>query len=116
MIKGGKFQKAARDEATRDEAVRDEAVRDEAAWDEATRDEATRDEAARDEATRDEAARDNVFRARAQLKRHNSIDTDKAIFLNEDLTAKRVSLAYKTSLLKLEKKQSLTAGLTPEEY
>ena len=69
-----------------------------------TRDEAARDEATRDEATRDEAARDDVFRARAQLKRHNSIDTDKAIFLNEDLTAKRVSLAYKTSLLKLEKK------------
>ena len=52
---------------------------------------------------RSEATRDEVFKARAQLKRHNSIDKDKAIFINEDLTTKRASLAYKTRLLKREK-------------
>ena len=86
-----------RSEATRDEATLDEATLDEATRDEATRDEATLDEATRDEATRDEATRDDIFRARAQLKRHNSIDKDKAIFINEDVAAKR---AYKTRLLK----------------
>ncbi|KAI0231624.1 hypothetical protein LSAT2_018021 [Lamellibrachia satsuma] len=79
--------------------------------DEATRDEAARDEATRDEATRDEAARDDVFRARAQLKRHNSIDKDKAIFLNEDLTAKQVSLAYKTNRLCPEVNDTVHARL-----
>ena len=52
---------------------------------------------------RSEAFRDEVFKARAQLKRHNIIDIDKAIFINEDLTEKRASLANKTRLLKREK-------------
>ena len=57
----------------------------------------------RSEAIRDETFRDEVFRARAQLKRHNSIDKDKVIFVNENLAAKRASLVYKTRLLKREK-------------
>ena len=56
---------------------------------------------------RSEAILDEVFRGRAQLKRHNSIDKDKAIFINEDLTAKRASLAYKTRLLKRENNRCL---------
>ena len=42
---------------------------------------------------RSEATRDEVFKARAQLKRAlNSIDKDKAIFINEDHKASIVGL------------------------
>ena len=52
---------------------------------------------------RSEAIRDSVFRARSQLKVHNLQNRGNAIYINEDLTAKRSELAYKTRQLKRKK-------------
>ena len=52
---------------------------------------------------RSEAIRDSVFRARRQLKVHNLQNLGKAIYINEDPTAKRSELAYETRQLKRKK-------------
>ena len=43
---------------------------------------------------RSERLRDSVYRARTKLKSHNIQQPDARIFVNEDLTARRASLAY----------------------
>ena len=47
-----------------------------------------------------ERIRDQVFRARTTLKTHNNDHREGRIFINEDLTARRASLAYVTRQLK----------------
>ena len=47
-----------------------------------------------------ERIRDQVFRARTKLKSHNNEHRDSRIVINEDLTARRASLAYSTRQLK----------------
>ena len=46
---------------------------------------------------RSEAVRDSVFRARSKLKDHNLQNRGNAVYINEDLTAKRSELAYETA-------------------
>ena len=52
---------------------------------------------------RSEAVRDEVFRARTRLKEYNRQFKDNQIHVNEDLTAKRAMLAYRTRQLKRQK-------------
>ena len=52
---------------------------------------------------RSEAVRDEVFRARTRLKEYNRQFQDNQIHVNEDLTAKRAMLAYRTRQLKRQK-------------
>ena len=49
---------------------------------------------------RSERTRDRVFRGRTQLKTHNQQRIEAQIFINEDLTARRASLAFQTRVLK----------------
>ena len=53
---------------------------------------------------RSKVVRDEVFRARVNLKLHNSTHKDQQIFVNEDLTAKRDKLAFLARKLKRETK------------
>jgi len=53
---------------------------------------------------RSEAVRDEVYRGRVNLKNHNRTHPDSQVFLNEDLTATRANLAFKTRQLKRQKK------------
>ena len=53
---------------------------------------------------RSERLRDYVFRSRSNLKEYNQGHPDAMVFMNEDLTANRVSLAFKTRLLKRQQK------------
>ena len=52
---------------------------------------------------RSEAVRDEVFRACTRLKDYNHQCQDNQIHVNEDLTAKRAMLTYRTRQLKREK-------------
>ena len=52
---------------------------------------------------RSEAVRDEVFRACTRLKDYNRQNKDDQIHVNEDLTAKRAMLAYRTRHLKRQK-------------
>ena len=47
--------------------------------------------------------RDQVFRARTNLKTHNNDHRDSRIFTNEDLMARRASLAYSRPTRQLKK-------------
>ena len=49
---------------------------------------------------RTERIRDTVFRARTVLKHHNKQHSDAKLYINEDLTARRASLAFETRKLK----------------
>ncbi len=49
---------------------------------------------------RTERIRDTVFRARTVLKHHNKQHSDAQLYINEDLTACRASLAFETRKLK----------------
>ena len=42
---------------------------------------------------RSEAVRDDVYRSRTKLKNHNQHHRNKQVYINEDLTSKRASLA-----------------------
>ena len=53
---------------------------------------------------RSERVRDTVFRARTVLKNHNKQHSDAQIYLNEDLPARRASMAFETRKLKQQKK------------
>ena len=53
---------------------------------------------------RSERVRDTVYRARTKLKIHNNENRGNAIYINEDLTAFRASLAYLTRDLKKTKR------------
>ena len=53
---------------------------------------------------RSEAVRDDVYRSRTKLKNHNQHHRDEQVYINEDLTSKRASLAYKARSLKNENK------------
>ena len=53
---------------------------------------------------RSERLRDSVFRSRSNLKEYNQGHPDATIFMNEDLTAHRASLAFNTRLLKRQQK------------
>ena len=53
---------------------------------------------------RSEAVRDDVYRSRTKLKNHNQHHRDEQVYINEDLTSKRASLAYKARSLKKENK------------
>ena len=53
---------------------------------------------------RSERVRDTVFRARTVLKNHNKQHSDAQVYLNEDLTARRASMAFETRKLKQQKK------------
>ena len=51
-----------------------------------------------------DAVRDDVYRSRTKLKNHNQHHRDEQVYINEDLTSKRASLAYKARSLKKENK------------
>ena len=53
---------------------------------------------------RSERTRDRVFRGRTQLKTHNQQHREAQIFIHEDLTARRASLAFQTRVLKRHEK------------
>ena len=53
---------------------------------------------------RSEAVRDDVYRSRTKLMNHSQHHRDEQVYINEDITSKRASLAYKDRSLKKENK------------
>ena len=51
-----------------------------------------------------EAARDEAYRSRTNIKNHNQHHRDEQVYINEDMTSKTASLAYKARSLKKENK------------